>query len=482
MKRRVGQCLLFVVATVGVSLGAWAQDSAPPSSSVPSSSSPSTSPSSPSFSPSQDSTPTQSQGPKPEYTQVDPGKSLNFLGEAIGRSNLNLGMLVQAAYDTNVATFATTRQPQSSFLIAPHIGITQYRSKLGLNLAYDGGLGIYSQLSSSNAYSQSATGDIIYQVSSRLQAHASDQYSYTADPFGSYYTIVGQPSPSDPNPNTYVPFAITNQNQAVLDLADQLNQYDTITLTGNQSFRRYSNYSTSYTFQSGLYNLISYSGGANYSHKMSAQLSVGGGYNFTSLDFNHGQQRSGISAIQGFANYQFSQSLSISGWAGPEYITAKTILYFGRQYYTLLQADWVPAFGVNIGWQGLRQSFTTGLSRQVSDGGGLLATTTVYSVNAAYRRKLSARWDGIVSAQYGNNASFAASNLNKQLFPDRKYTLLTGLIQLDRQITPQLTAHIAYNYVRETQKNIYVVDASGVFNDNRVTVLLQYTWNHPFGQ
>jgi hypothetical protein len=472
MKHRVRPGLVFLVWTLGVCLGAWAQENTPPPSSAPAPSQDATS--------SQEST--QSTGPKPQYTKIDPGKSLDFLGEAVGRSNLHLGMILMAAYDTNVAAFSPTRLSQASYLVAPHIGISQYRSKFALDLAYDGGLGIYPQLSNSDSYSQSATGNLIYQISSHWQVHISDRYSYTADPFGSYFTIVGQPSPSNPNPNTYVPFAVTNQNDAEMDMAYQISRHDTITFTGSESFRRYSNYSPSYTFQTGLYNLISYSGGANYSHKLSAQLSLGGGYNFTSLDFSHGQQRSGISAFQGFVNYQMSKNFSISGWAGPEHITAKTILRFSGRYYTLLQADWVPAFGVNLGWQGLRQAFTVGLSRQVSDGGGLLATTTVYTVNLAYHRKLSARWDGIVSGQYGNNASFAASNLNKMLFPDRKYTLLQTVIQLNRQIMPQLTAQLAYSYIRETQTNIYVVDATGTFNDSRVSVLLQYTWNHPLGQ
>ncbi len=452
-----------------MSVGAWAQDETPPPAPAPAQA------------PSSDE-PAQTPGPKPEYTEVDPGKSLNFLGEAVGHSNLNLGMFVQASYDTNIAAFSTQRQPQTSYLIGPHIGISQYRSKLALNLYYDGGLGVYQQLPHSNTYSQTATGDIIYQVTSHWQAHADDRYTYSADPFGTFFTIVQQPSPNNPNPNVYVPFATTNQNTVQLDLSNQLNRYDTLTFNGSESFRRYSNYSHDYTFQSGLYNLISFSGGANYAHRFSAQLSVGAGYNFTSLDFSHGQQRSGISAIQGFVNYQFSKSLSVSGWAGPEYITAKTIIQIFNQYATLLQADWVPAFGVNLGWQGLRQSFNLGLSRQVSDGGGLLATTTVYDVNGAYRRQLSARWTGSASIQYGNNASFAASNLNRQLFPDRKYTLLQTIFQLDRQINRQLTGHLAYSYIRETQKNIYVVDASPTYNDSRIWISIQYAWNHPLGR
>jgi len=469
MKRQFRPCVLIVM--LGAVLCVWAQDETPPSASAPA----------PASAPSEEPAPTQSTGPKPEYTQIDPGKSLDFLGEAVGRSNLSLGFNFQAGYDTNIAAFSPQRLSQTSYVLGPHIGITQLRPKLGLNLSYDGGLGIYQQLPNSNTYNQTATGDIIYQFSSHWQGHAADRYTYSANPFGSYFTIIGQPSPSDPNPNTYVPFANTNQNVVSADLSYQLSRYDTITFTGSQSFRRYSNYSNTFTFATGLYNMISYSGGANYSHRFSAQLSAGGGYNFTSLDFSHGQQRSGISAIQGFVNYQMSKSFSISGWAGPEYITAKTIIpYFGR-YYILLQDDWVPAFGINLGWQGLRQSFTAGLSRQVSDGGGLLATTTVYDVNAAYRRKLTARMDGWASIQYGNNNSFAATNLNRQLFPDRKFTLLQAIFQLNRPITPQVVASLGYSYIRETQKNIYVIQATPAYNDNRIWFNIQYTWNHPLG-
>jgi hypothetical protein len=471
MKRQFGHCALFVVlAFVGC---AWAQDETP---ATPPPASP------PSSSPTETPEPTQSTGPKPEYTQVDAGKSLDFLGTAVGRSNLNLGFSLQATYDSNIAAFTAQRQPQNSFLIGPHIGISQYRPKLGLNLSYDGGLGVYQQLSRSDSYAQTASGDIIYQFTSRWQGHAADRYSYSANPFGSYFTVIGQPSPNNPNPNTYVPFATTNQNLVNADLSYVINKYDTITFTGSETFRRYSNYANSYTFTTGLYNMISFNGGANYSHRFSSLLSAGGGYTFTSLDFSHGQQRSGINAIQAFVNYQATKSFSVSGWAGPEYITAKTLITFFGRTATLLQADWVPAFGVNLGWQGLRQSFTTGLSRQVSDGGGLLATTTVYSVNGAYHRRLGARMDGLASIQYGNNASFAATNLNRQLFPDRKFTVLQTIFQLNRQITPQVVATAAYSYVRETQKAIYVVDATGTYNDNRVWFTLQYTWNHPMGQ
>jgi len=467
MKRQISLCILLL--TLGAALGAWAQD-------IPA---PDQNPAPPEVSP---QAPAQSAGPKQEYTEVDPGKSLDFLGEAVSHSTLSLGMTLQAAYDTNIATFSPTAFSQASYVVAPHIGITQYRPKLAFTLSYDGGLGIYQELANSNTYSQTGSADVLYQIASRWQAHASDRYSYSADPFGSYFTIVGQPSPSNPNPNIYVPFATTQQNLGELDISNQLSKYDTLTFTGVETFRRFSNYTTNISFQGGLYNLISYSGGANFNHRVSAQLSFGAGYNWTSLDFGHGQQRSGISAIQLFANYQLNRSWSISGWAGPEHITARTTLFIFNQFAILYQSDWVPAFGLNIGWQDYRQAVTLGLSRQISDGGGLLATTTVYNVNAAYRRKLTAKWDGVISGIYSNNASFAASNLNKQLFPDRKYTILQSALQLTRPITPQITANFAYIYIHETQKNIYIVDASPIFNDNRFSVSVSYSWNHPLGR
>lgn len=427
------------------------------------------------------STPAAEAGPKPAYTTVDPGKSLDFLGAAVEHSNLMLGMNIQGAYDTNIAAFSYKTQPMTSWLFSPMIGITQYKPKLALQLNYNGGLGVYQQLPNSDSYSQTGSVDILYQLASHWQVHAKDTYSYTANPFGSYFTVVGQPSPSYPNPVTYVPFATTQQNMGELDLATQLSRYDTLTFTGNESFRRYSNYSGSYNFQIGLQNMISYIGSANYSHRFSPKYSGGVGYSFQSLDFSHGQQRSGTSTIQFFASWQINRSWSVSGWIGPQYISSKTriLTFFG--YATLLQDAWSAAGGVNLGWQGLRDSFTFGFNKQVSDGGGYLATTVMYALNAAYRRKLAARWDAVGTMQWGNNISFAASNLDSRLFPNRSYTLMQVYAILNREITRRLTGSLQYGFARQTQDNIYPLGAPS-YNDNRFSFSLQYTWNHPLGR
>ncbi len=161
-------------------------------------------------------------------------------------------MMVQASYDTNIAAFATTRLSQASYIMAPHIGFSQYRPKLALNLSYDGGLGIYQQLADTQyLFPDRLRATFSIRFASRWQGHANDRYTYSADPFGSYFTIVGQPTPNNPNPNVYVPFATTEQNMGELDLSDQLSKYDTLTFTGNAIVRRYSNYASNINFQDG---------------------------------------------------------------------------------------------------------------------------------------------------------------------------------------------------------------------------------------
>jgi len=508
MTRRFGFYLTVFIVVAAVE--AWAQDQ---SSSAPSQQEPSQTESQPEQSqpspttpwpsrpassttrhstttpttPAPEEEPAQQEGPKPEYVQVTPArgntpKTLGFLGAALPESNLSFGLNAQGTYNGNIAAFSKQRQSQTNWLVGANLGIAQYRPKLGLNFSYAGGLGLYDQFSNGNTYSQTLNGDVLYQLTSRWQAHARDSFVYTANPFGSYYTIQNTPTPESPNPNIYVPFPISQQNMVGLDLVDVLSQYDSITFTGSEYYRRFSNYAYTNVYATGLYNTIEFSGGANYSHRVSAKFSMGGGYNWTSLDFSHGAQRSGISAFEFFANYQLNKSFSISGFAGPEYITAKTIIpYFGR-YYILQQNDWVPAFGLTLGWQGLRNSALLGLSRQVSDGGGLLATTTVYSLNGSWHRKLSAHWDGTLFLNYSNNASFAASQLNRRLFPDRKFTVGMAGLTLTRPITQRVAAHLTYTYFRETQKAIYLPPATGSYNSNSISVQVSYSLNKPLGR
>ena len=164
---------------------------------------------------------------------------------------------------------------------------------------------------------------LTWQLTAHWQLVASESFIYTADPFQSYVTSVGTPTMNNPNPVTYYPLTQYTTNNALLALSDQLTRRDTLTFSGTEYYRDTSTYNlvTSVPF----YNLVSYGGRVDYSHRMSARLSLGGSYDYNSLDFGGGVQRSGIQTMSMTANYQIRPSMSISGWVGPEYTGTKTL-------------------------------------------------------------------------------------------------------------------------------------------------------------
>ncbi len=185
------------------------------------------------------------------------------------------------------------------------------------NLRYNGGVSLdaLSSRGASNNYTtlnQNAGAKILWQFSPRWQLALQDNYISTNDPFESYLTIDRAPTFNNPNPVIYIPRAVTETNVGSANLTYRMSAHDSFSFTGSESFQRFFN--TALTAQDSY----SYSGGANYQHQLSARLSAGGGYSFTALDFGHGLSRSGIQAVTGFASYQLTPNMYVTGWVGPE--------------------------------------------------------------------------------------------------------------------------------------------------------------------
>src|ERR1035441_2923598 len=273
-------------------------------------------------------TPTQP-GPKPAYTYPDATPSLDFLSPALENSSITLGIGAGFTYDSNTySSIIGSNRNWWLFHVSPSIRIQQLRPKLSWNVYYSGGYQTYTQQSglpnqNSNLFSQMASAGFLWQLARRWQLSASDNFSYSANPFDSYLATVGTPTMNNPNPVTYTPLTQYTQNSALLTLTDQLSKVDTLTFTGTANLRRTSNYDlvTSVPF----YNLTSYGGRASYSHQFSPRLSLGAGYDYNSLDFGRGVQRSGIQTITLTVDYQIRPNMTITAWAGPEHTGTKTI-------------------------------------------------------------------------------------------------------------------------------------------------------------
>jgi len=428
-----------------------------------------------------DNAPPTQPGPKPAFTYPDTTPSLDFLSEGIENSSLTLGIGAGFAFDSNgYANTPTTTTTQNRWLfnVAPSIRIQQFLPKISWHLAYAGGLQVYQPISgpansgSSNLFSQHASAGLIWQMTRHWQLSADNRYTYSANPFDSYLSIPGSPSINNPNPIAYLPLTRYELNSAVMTVTNQITKRDTLAFTGTSDLRRTSTYSvvTSVPF----FNMVSYAGRVNYSHQLTPRLSLGAGYDFNSLDFGHGQQRSGIQTISFTGDYLIRPTMTISGWIGPEYTSTKDTVnlpIIGPVIaYTTL---WSTAFGVNYGWQGQRNSLRAGYSRQVSDGGGITATTQVNNVNAAYRRRLTDKLNFLLGMRYLHDASITSSA--------RTYDNIYGNIGFTYQFTKSFDATANYVRIHQSQSSAFII-GSRTYDDNRVGVSINYSWNHPLGR
>jgi hypothetical protein len=460
MKRWLGSILL--AALILHCIGAWAQNDTGTSDT---------------------SAPTQP-GPKPAYTYPDATPSLDFLNGAVENSSITLGIGAGVSYLSNGYRFgngaANNAEDRWLFNVTPSIKIQQFRPRLSWNVFYSGGYQTYTQPSTIasgnyNLFAQNASAGLLWQFTPHWQLAANDSFTYTSNPFDSYLTHVGTPTLNDPNPITYSSITQYTLNNAFLALTDQLTKADTLTFTGTTNYRHTSNYNlvTSVPF----YNLTSYGGRVSYSHRLSPRLSLGAGYDYNSLDFGHGYQRSGIQTPQMTVEYLIRPNMSISGWIGPQYTSTKTVLgipIFGQiVYVTSYDSVWSTAVGANWAWRGLRNSFGASFVRGVSDGGGIIATSVSTSVIGSYRRMITTKWDATLGAQYRRLVSTTTSS--------RSYDYYDFNAALNYKLTKSFSASVRYAYLRYNQSNAFLIDY-GNYADNIVGASINYTWSHPLGR
>ncbi len=420
-----------------------------------------------------------STGPQVAYTHPEQLPPLTMLNEVTANTGIKLN--VATALSENYGTYSGSAeywQTWGSVLGGVHI--TQIRPTVVWDLGYNGGVFLRSAppLPGSRSYTtlnQNARANILWQLAKRWQLAVTDYYVYTNDPFEPYLTIDHVPTFNDPNPVVYVPQAITESNVASVNLTYQMTAHDSLTFTGGESFQRFFNSAYS------AYNSYSYSGGSDYQHVFSARLAAGGGYSFTALDYGHGASRSGIQAITGFASYQLSPTMYITGFIGPEYTSSKDIVpsfcfpgfgCFG--YHAAYQSEWNLAEGGTFGWSGTRNALRVGFRHQVSNGGGFIGTARIYQATAAYRRPLTQHWNFFAGLSYNNSRSIT------QYSPGGFFNTLTGTAGISRNISQSWSARVYYAAIHESYR--YSLPHPSTVGTNGVGIALQYSWGHSLGR
>jgi hypothetical protein len=277
---------------------------------------------------------------------------------------------------------------------------------------------------------------------------------------------------NNPNPIIYTPLTQSTQNYGLLTLTDQLTKVDTLSFSGTANLRSTSSYNlvTSVPF----YNLVSYAGRASYAHQVSPRLTLGAGYDYNTLDFGKGQQRSGIQTVTATIDYLIRPNMTISGWIGPEYTTTKTVVTLPIFGPIITHSSlWSTSAGANFGWRNARNSVKAGFSRQVSDGGGIIATSQVNSFFGDYRRQITRKWDGILGSRYYHVVSTTQST--------RSFNNFYLNASLNYRISKSFFATFDYAHTQTTRSKAFLI-GTGSYDANIVGASISYSWNHPLGR
>jgi len=421
-----------------------------------------------------------SNGPQPVFSHPENNPPLAFVGEITSHNYIRVGMGASLAYDTNALAFSAQSYSQTQGIFTPSIHLTQTRPKVTWYVSAAGGLTTSNAPGYTTTSNPSLQGGLLYQISQRWQLNVSDTYLYTLDPFQQYTVYGGAPTFNQPNPTTYAPLTRTESNSAFVDLTYQMSAHDSMTFTGTENFTQYTNSGYTSAPLSSLYNSYAWGGVAQYQHVFSPRVSAGGSYSYTAVDYGHGQSRSGIQTIQGFATYRFTPHISVAGWVGPEYTATKNLVPifcspFGCFIEVFHNASWSNAFGGNVGWSGQRGSVVVSFSKAITNGGYLFGIVQLYQARGSYVRQLTPLWSTNLSALYGDNNGYATRVHAQHLRSFTAYASLT------RQITPALNASVTYAYFNENQRN-QIGAAVPNWIDNRFQFSLQYTWGHSLGR
>ncbi len=368
------------------------------------------------------------------------------------------------------------------------INLVQARPTFMWSLGYNGGFSsttgsVYSTYTNLN---QAANVHLIWALAKRWQFRVKDSYFYSDDPFQPFFTFLTAPTPNNPNPVTYFPQTVVEQNQGTADLTYVLGSHDSVDFYGGESFQHYlrgfSGPTTGFNPGS-LWNSTTYSGGAFYQHLFNPRLSGGVGYIFTAMDFGHGQSRAGVQMFQVYGTYKVSPRMSISGWVGPELTGTKDIvpvycLPYGCLVEVVHNSYLNVAEGATFSWAAPRgNSFGLQYSHSITNGGGLFGAVHYYQAVATYNRLLTRKWSFAAGALYMNSLSVSDIGGGPSYLRG-----LQGTVTFARQINNAWNLNAYYAIIHQDQNYYGDLGLPTSVLTSGIGVTVQYAWNHSLGR
>jgi len=396
------------------------------------------------------------------------GDSVSALFPAEGeRSNyLNGGFTFATAYDDNMLGNATAPVGGTSFAVAPFISLNETRSRLSWQADYAPGFTFYRRLSERNQTDQNLDFGLEYRLSPHLTMRLKDAFLKTSNFLGG----LGQ--------NQQTPFGTLEQSNLTLitPVTDRMSNTGSAELTyqvGPNSMIGGRGLSNELRFpdteqSGGLADSHSQTAEAFLAHRLSRIHWIGVTYHYQHILTDLNDSRNTTQALLFSYTLNVTPAMSFSLFAGPQQSETSSQL-------TSAATTWLPAVGGSFSWQNQHSGFTAGVSRRVSDGGGLPGAVQLTSVDGSYRIEWARNW----AARFGG--SYGKDELIETLSPVSRDSRSAVVMVA---ISHRIGAHLALeaSYVRAYQEYLDGSGSSSSFNRNRPQISLTYSFSRPLGR
>ena len=403
----------------------------------------------------------------PPITLNGQGPSLAFQSEKSRGSYLSGGVSVTGTYTDNALLSSTHELSNFSTLIQPHLSLSQAMSRLSWDFSLGAGLIVNQNLSESNQASENLNFGLAYRLSPHLSLQLNDAFTNTTGLFSGIGDSPLTPGPGaleQPNTSLIVPLAQrTLANSSGVALSYQTGPNSITGVRGSYSLLNFPDAQQQSQFGS-LYDTQTYLGEAFYDYRMTAKQWVGVTVRAQKFKTESGFADSDVGSLLLFYAVNPTPTVTVSVFAGPEYLDIPTFAGIGRPRDHL----WTSAEGVTVSWEGERTSTSAGFVRQFNDSGGLSSPLTLVSVNGRLRRQLSPHQNIQLGFAY-------ALNDPVEIAPSLQG--FSGSFQFERRFGKNLA--LTAGYTRSQQE---VPASRNTVGTNQSWVSLSYDFTRPLGR
>ena len=395
------------------------------------------------------------------------GDSVSALFPAEGeRSNyLNGGLTFATAYDDNMLGSTTDSLGDTSFAVAPFVSLNETRSRLSWQADYAPGFTFYRRLSERNQTDQNLDFGLEYRLSPHLTMKLKDAFLKTSSFLGGLSQNQQNPFGALQQSNLTLITPVTDRvsNTGSAELTYQFGPNSMMGARGLSNELRFPDTQES----GGLADSHSQTAEAFLAHRISRIHWIGVTYHYQHILTDQDDSRNSTHALLFSYTLNATPTMTLSVFAGPQQSESSSQL-------TSAVTRWLPAAGASFSWQSMHSGFTAGVSRKISDGGGLPGAVQLTSVDTSYRREWARNWAARFGASYGKNELI--ETLGPLSKDSNSAVAMVG-------ISHQIGAHLALeaSYLHAYQKYLGGTGASA-FNRNRPQISLTYSFSRPLGR